>query len=511
MAIIPQHLALRFQQATDCSPQKAQEHTQQYIWLCGLEMMRNHFADDAGSRYYINASQLQNKLNTLMVHGKRHYVWKVFQSFPERIFTITQTGTNLTKELSMAQAHYTMEEVLLAAGTPEELAVEIYKPYAEQIAQDDCDYVSINMRSLENYIKSNLSNDRNRPGMSQQLIEELDRNLKHAQRIWMLATANNGTLCQVRSDSAFGRRYYRGPNLQNIPKTVRHVALGHCHEYDIESSVFAWKLSWFRDICQQAEDSIAMPATLEYLDHKVAIRKKLAQTVFDTQSDWAVNVIKEFITAIGFGAPARSVGYRVDNHYQKPALATILYPKERLDRALADPWVAEFIEEQKKMNAVIIGYGQITGQEPTWRTVPELVDKANRLRPNSVIAYLYQQHERKLLDWAEEFCADREVLLTVHDCIYTRHPVKLAEFRAGIQQFGSFFKLNHEEHDPWGWQDPVDPADPFYDPRDQIVAQQAQRYADRRGVDFWNGSGHDGTGEYDLENDPYFDEESAKI
>jgi hypothetical protein len=399
-----------------------------------------------------------------------------------------------------------MEEVLMAAGTPEELAIEVYSPYAEQINRDECDYVNIDMRSLENYIKSNLSNDRNNPRANTALIEEWDRNLKHAQRIWMLATANNGQLCQIHSNSAFGRKYYRGPNLQNIPKLVRHVALGHCHEYDIESSVFAWKLSWFRDICQQADDYIAMPATLEYLDHKAAIRKKLAQTVFDTASDWAVNIIKEFITAIGFGAPARSVGYKVQNQYQKPALATIITAKTRLDKALADPWVRDFIQEQQRMNSIIIGYGQLTGQEPSWRTVPELVDKANRLRPNSVVAYLYQQHERKLLDWAEEFCADREVLLTVHDCIYTRHPVKLADFRAGIQQFGSFFKLNHDEHEPWGWEDPVDVNDPFYDPREALVERRLQKYT-RKLEGHYTGTGHDGTVEYDFETDPYYNED----
>lgn len=504
MAIDIQRLSLRFQLATGCSTTKAQQHAQQYIWHSAVQILR-HINQDAGSRLYINQTEIQNTLSSIRVQGQRYYVWKTFQTFPERIFNIVETGSNLTEKLSMAQTNYTMEEILLAAGTPEELTVEVYRPYTDNIQRDEYDQVPIDITSLGNYIKSNLSTPRDSPETP--LTAKLDRNLLHAQRILMLAMANNNQLMQVLSPSAFGRKYYRGVNLQNTPKIVRHAALGQCHEYDIESSVFAWKLSWFREICRRGDERIAMPATLEYLDHKRAIRRRLAQVIFGTQSAWAVDKIKEFITAIGFGAPARSQGYRVENRYQRPALATIIYPQERLDLALNDAWVREFIDEQNKMNLVIIGYGQITGQESQWRQVPELLDKANRLRPNSVISYLYQQHERRLLDWAEEFCADREVLLTVHDCIYTRRPVKLAEFRSGIQGFGEFFKLEHTEHRAYGWEDPVDENDPFYDPRDAVVARINQRWIASPNIDHWTGSGYDGTQEYHAEDDPFFDDQ----
>lgn len=503
MAINQNLLALRFQEATNCTANKAQEAVRQYIWHSALQLLR-HINKDAGSRYYIDQTHLQNTLRDIIVKGQRHYVWRTMQSFPERIFTIIETGNNITEKLTMAQLNYNMEEILLAAGTPEELAVELYSPYNEQIQRDEFDLVPVDQRSLGNYIKSNCVIDRERnPGQA----EDLNRNLKHAQRIWMLASANNWHLMQVHSESAFGRRYYQGPNLQNTPKIVRHAVLGDCHEYDIESSVFAWKLSWFREICRRGDEHIAMPATLEYLDHKHAMRRKLAQSVFDTTSPWAVDLIKQLITAIGFGAPARAQGYRVENRYQRPALATIITAKSRLDRALSDPWLQEFVEEQNRMNAVIIGYGQLTGQEPEWRSVPELLDKAKRLRPNSVIAYLYQQHERKILDWAEQFCADREVLLTVHDCIYTREPVKLSEFRAGIQGFGEFFKLEHTEHRAYMWEDPVDVSDPFYDPREVIVQKRNERL--ERKVDLYTDIGHDGTQEYVFEDDPFFDIEKS--
>ncbi len=407
----------------------------------------------------------------------------------------------------MAQSRYTMEDVIQSIGTPEELVAEVYNPFETEITHQAYDLVPIDMRSLENYIRSNLAQDRDNPRTSTELVEEWDRNLKHAQKIWMLATASGNQLMQIRNESAFGRRYYKGPNLQNTPKMVRHAALGRCHEYDIESSVFAWKLSWFRSICKNYNTAISMPATLEYLDHKSAIRKRLAQIVFGSETDWDVKIIKEFITAIGFGAPLRGVGYVVDNRYQRPALAQIITARTRLDRALADPWVQEFVQEQSQMNDAIVALARVNMAEELAQ-VPELWEKGlKKLRSNAVVSYLYQHAEREILNWAEQFCEDREVLLTVHDCIYTRRPVKLVEFRSGIQAFGEFFRLEHKEHRAYGWEDPVLPTDPFYDAREAVVAKRNQRYDAGQKADHWTGAGYTGTEEYDIEQDPYFDAE----
>ena len=505
MTINRERLALRFEERTGCSFKTAQKKTQQYIWVSALQLLQ-HLSKDAGSRFYIDQTLLQNTLQDVRIQGQRHYVWKTFQSFPERIFNIVATGSNLTERLTMAEINYRMEDILLAAGTPEELAIELYKPYNEMIQRDEYDLIPIDMQSLGNYIQSNRAIDRDAPQNRRQ-SDELDRNLKQAQRILMLASANNNQLMQVLSPSAFGRKYYQGPNLQNTSKIVRHAALGHCHEYDVESSVFAWKLSWFRAICTHMNHSESMPATLEYLDHKQAMRRRLAQVVFDTESDWAVDRIKELITAIGFGAPARAQGYRIENRYQKPALATIVYPTARLDRALADPWLSEFIAEQRHMNDVIVAMGRVNHQDQEWKTIPELLDRAGRLRPNSVIAYLYQTAEREILDWAEQFCEDREVLLTVHDCIYTRSPVKLVDFREGIKAFGEFYQLEHHEHRAYAWEDPVLATDPFYDPREVRVVQRNQQYHNQQRIDHWSGAGYNGSQEYDPELDPYFETE----
>jgi hypothetical protein len=507
MAINTQLLALRFENATGCTSAKAQYHTQRYLQQCAQAMLQDHFGQDSGSGYYINQTQIQNTLADIVVKKQRFYVWQTFQEFPERVFDIVVNGNNLQQKITMVRSRYTLEEVIVATGTPEELIESVYQPYQQQIQSQDYDVVDIDMRSLQNYIRSNLAGDRNNPQTPAKLIEEWDTNLKHAQRIWKLATAADNQLIQIRSESTFGRRYYRGPNLQNTPKIVRHAALGQCHEYDIESSVFAWKLSWFRSICQSHDQVMPMPATLDLLDNKKAVRKRLALAVFDTDADWAVQVIKQFITAIGFGAPLRGVGYVVNDQYQSPALAQIITARTRLDRAMADTWVQEFVREQQDMNTAIVTLARINMLSEL-QQVPELWDQGKRkIKPNSVVSYLYQHAERELLDWAENFCDSSEVLLTVHDCIYTRRPVNLAEFRWGIQQWGEFYKLSHTRHHAYGWEDPVDTTDPFYDPREAVVAKRHNR--SQGTLDVYTGAGHDGTQEYDLELDPFFQQEQT--
>jgi hypothetical protein len=506
MAINRNLLELRFQDATGCKPFQARNHTNKYLKQCALAMARDNFGNQAGSNYYIYLDDIRKALGQIEIKKKRTTVLETFDSFPERVFDYVVKGNNLQEKITMAQARYTMEEVILASGSPADLAAEIYRPFQQQIDYQDYDLVPIDMRSLENYIKSNLSQDRDNPRTSPALREEWDRNLKHAQKIWMLATASGDQLMQIRNESQFGRKYYKGPNLQNTPKMVRHAALGDCYEYDIESSVFAWKLSWFRAICREQNTKKSMPATLEYLDHKNAIRRRLAQSVFDSTNDWALNCIKQFVTAIGFGAPLRADGYVADEKYQKPALAQIITAKTRLECALADPWVREFVQEQNDMNQAIVALAKVN-MKAELADVPELWEKgsARKLKPNSVVSYLYQHSEREILDWAEKFCESSEVLLTVHDCIYTRRPVKLAEFRSGIQGFGEFFRLSHEQHRSWNWQDPVDKNDPFYDPREAWVEKKNRQYQAQASEGFYTGTGHDGTQEYDITQDPYFD------
>ena len=448
----PKLLSLRFQDATGCNEAKADRFAQQYLAVCLVQILR-HLNKAAGEHVYVSLTDLQNQMGDVTVRGQRHYVFNTFQTFRERILAPIQVGSNLKGMLTMAELNYELEELLIAHGDGEELCRELYRDFADEIARDDVDMVPIDMFSLTSFIKGNLNQDRSRP----RTAETVNNYLYHALRIKTIAAVNDNHMPHVINESQFGRKYYKGPNLQNTPKIVRHAALGDCHEYDIESSVFAWKYSWFMNICQQQDESVAMPmampATSEYLDYKTARRRQLARTVFDSDEEGWVAIIKEAITAIGFGAPARVTGYVVQGSYEPSALNTIIKSKTRLQTFLTDPWVQEFVEEQKSINKIIVEAARLQGMEPHFRSIPELLDRAGRLRPNSVVSYLYQQTERQILEYLIRECDSAEILLTVHDCIYTRRPINLLETRVGIREFGEYFKISHEEHRGYAYDD----------------------------------------------------------
>ena len=72
--------------------------------------------------------------------------------------------------------------------------------------------------------------------------------------------------------SLFGRMYYEGTSVQNINKELRRAVLGNCFEYDIRSSVVAWKMGWAKqyiDAYGQGKDlRKVFSATLNFLEDK---------------------------------------------------------------------------------------------------------------------------------------------------------------------------------------------------------------------------------------------------
>ena len=490
-------LEQKFQRATGCSDEQAQKKTDQYIAVCLGQIIEHNYksTDDLCA---ISLDQLHRKLSHVQTKGKRYFVWDTFQQFQERIFTPVEIGSNLTERLTMARLNYDLESIIEQVGTADELFVAKYEKYSQEIERGDFDQVPIDQVSLQAFIRSNRAIDQNK--ITAEYKKTLDNNYRQAVIISKLASLNDDHLVQVHSPSNFGRHYYQGPNLQTTSKIVRHAALGDCHEYDIESSVFAWKLSVFEQICQELNEPVTRPWTLEIITHKSAIRRRLARDIFGDDSEYFVKIIKKFITAIGFGAPTRDRGFRnkITNQYQPAALESIIRYRSYLDRALNNPWIQNFIREQQEINSAIIQYCELQGMDEHWRTIPELLDAAGRLQPRSVIAYLYQTTERQMLNAITDLCSDSEILLTVHDCIYTRHRVDLVELRSLLLGFGSYFKIEHQQHHAYTWET-VDKLDPFYDPRDAAWNRLVEKSKTKK-INYYEYKQQD----YDRELDPYY-------
>jgi hypothetical protein len=274
-------------------------------------------------------------------------------------------------------------------------------------------------------------------------------------------------LPQIINESDFGRRYYKGFNLQNISKIVRNASLGDNYEYDLNTAVYAIKLNYASELTDKK-----FTYTSEYIEgggkYKDSIRRRLTLQCFDIDQndkyfEERVKVIKQAITAIGFGATKSAHGFIDKNkNWHSNSLYDIfsftIYDKIKgknvdipytkmvdgvkvhsIDLFLQDKWMMEFIKEQIEMTKLLtdcmINDGVVTKDNH-----PFLVDGRNAINRNKVMAYFFQKTERQIMNTAIKFAEDNgvRVLLRVHDAIHTDKRLDLKELHyLVLEQFVS--------------------------------------------------------------------------
>ena len=388
----------------------------------------------------VSFSKLRKACGRYGTQGNQKYWFDWFQEHSPLIAKIKE-GYRFGK-----QGEYTMVktmidiEILLAGQDPS----DIFKAYyGNQDLDLVCDLCPIDQKSLGNYILANKA-IANR-------TDRLNENLKSAQTIMLISQAPQcrGFLPQVVSESDFGRRYYKGINLQSAPKIVRQAALGDCHQYDIEASVFTWKLDFVK-----SHYEIKLPATLDYLEYKNHHRTRLSELIFATREKGYVNYIKQAITAIGFGARKTNAVWMGENgKWKKTALREIIKSPALLDKFLNDAWVKEFIQEQEHMNKLL--WEEI-------KDLPMVKDDLNlrnlndQISKNKAIAKAYQTTERILLDAMTKIAHASEVLLICHDGFYTKNKAKLAELKECLKSIFPSGQLDYEHHSAYFFQDTTD-------------------------------------------------------
>jgi ASC-1-like (ASCH) protein len=383
---------------------------------------------------------LRTKCGRFGSRGQETYWFDWFQEHYPLLEKITE-GYKFGKQGKLTMARTTIDiEILIAGQDPD----AVFKAYYGNLNPDaDIDLCPIDQKSLGNYILANKA-----------IVKRtltLDDNLKSAQTILLISQSPQcrGFLPQVVSESDFGRRYYKGINLQTSAKIVRHAALGDCHQYDIEASVFTWKLDFVKGLYD-----IKLPATIDYLEFKNHHRTRLAELIFGTKEKGYVNYIKQAITAIGFGARKTNAVWMGENgKWKKTALREIIKSSTLLDQLLKDKWVEEFIQEQEKMNTII------------WEEIKDLAmikDDANlrnlnnQISKNKAIAKAYQTTERRLLDAMSKIAESSQVTLACHDGFYTKHKAKLAELKECLQSFLPSGQLDYAYHSAYFFQDTTD-------------------------------------------------------
>jgi hypothetical protein len=265
--------------------------------------------------------------------------------------------------------------------------------------------------------------------------------LTQAKMILSIASVTGGMYPQRRKLSPFGRTYYEGVSVQNMHKELRRAVLGDCWEYDIRSSVVAWKMGFaecllsFEGLARDVRKSF--PATTLYLEDKQDFMSTVRYFTFDGNTslttEFQLGLIKQALTAIGFGAKIDGKGWSDGSGvWRNPALADILRNAGERARFLADPSVSAFIAEQKRFDNFLIS--KVKRELPQLLELPVLKSPSGRISKAKVISYLYQHAETAAMDCALSVAAryGHKPVARVHDAVFFRNRLG-AELKSEIQ------------------------------------------------------------------------------
>lgn len=413
----------------------------------------------------VSTEALFNECGDFKYKNERFYVWKELKDiYP--FFHITDTGSNLKSgagynKNSQAKINERMVAMMLEERTPESVFNELFDN--ADLSHPDVEIIDIDMDNLKNFIdgteyalnKATDAAHRNK----------LQKSLYQAQLIYKVglyseAETTRPILPMIPSPSVYGRTYYKGVNIQNVTKEVRSAVIGPHFQYDMNAAVYAIKLALYNDIKDENNlvNTLDATYTRQYLDEKTAIRKRLATTCFAgvaLPDETKIKAIKNALTAIGFGAKTHGGAWFDGQQMKGPAISEIITNQLARETFMNDPWVSNFIDEQKVIEDAILANMQ------TWETFEEIKDalkdtnKANgRVSKAMLLAYVYQQAETNMMNIAVDILKKYgiKVVARIHDAfiVTKRVPVKVLDEIAGEWSYSSSHTtLDCEEFREW--------------------------------------------------------------
>lgn len=403
--------------------------------------------------FAISLQQLANQGGQIGPKKKRLHAW-----LRENNLSLVEPvvmGSNLTGDVSQCKLTslvnmvdtLAIEEDILSSGKSEreidqhlcgdefsnyQVLNLLYPEFKQRInavgVEELFDLVSVDKESIKSYIIW-LTTE------SQHIArEKKDQALRQARIILAVASVMDGYYVQRRKPSAFGRMYYEGTSVQNINKELRRAVLGNCWEYDIRSSVVAWKMGWAKqyiDARGQGEDlRKVFSATLNFLEDKADFMGTVRYFTFgdssSVQKDLQFKLLKQAFTAISFGARQNSSGWQNESGgWTNPALVDIIKNSEDRERFLADPTVQAYINEQGILDTHL--YELVKEQSRDLLNKSFLQTPSGRPSKSKILAYLYQHDETEVMDIVCEIAAKHgcEPIARVHDAIFFKRKLNV--------------------------------------------------------------------------------------
>ena len=456
--------------------------------------------------YSVSTSKLANQGGQIGSSKERLHSWLERKGVP--LVRIVQKGSNLTGRLSdvvltpLVQATEIWQQVDLdlkqattdqqveQALTPDQAQAKVvfdmvYPTFDSKWTGQDIaqryDVLKVDVPSLKAYLYWL------RTSTSTMTKDAVSRASAQARSILAVTSVLGGKYLQPIKDSAFGRRYYTGTSVQNVNKNLRNAILGSCWEYDIRSSVVAWKLGQANLYLQLAGINKtvdkAFPMSYLYLDDKTDLLGTLRRYVFldatKTNYDFQIKILKQAFTAIAFGARAASKGWQSSaGQWTNPALVEVVKDPQTRARFLADATVVQFIREQQTLDAHLLS--QVQALKPDLIKKPILQTQAGRVSRSKVVAYLYQHEETKIMQVLKQTAMElgRVPIACVHDAVFFRDRLgsdrkEIIEHAMQQSSGNPYWRLTASQLQRWE-RVSIDEAQELAAHRERIAAEEAQ-------------------------------------
>jgi hypothetical protein len=329
---------------------------------------------------------------------------------------------------SQTQATLVSHSADISQAVFEQLYPELTGVDLACLDQSKFDIIDVDMQSLANYLQWL------QKGSKHFNSAQINQYQYQARLILAVATHTRGKYLQRIKPSDFGRIYYAGTSIQNVNKELRRAMLGNCWEYDIRSSVIAWKMGFAKEYVAAHAPTQSVqsefPATLSYLENKAGFMNTIQYLVFGRDSDLAENfqikILKQALTAISFGARKTAKGWMDSSgKWTNPAIVDIFRVKTERDQFLSDPMVCDFIAEQGKLDKYL--FDGFKAQRPDLLKLHYLQTQGGNPSRAKVIAFLYQHEETTVMDIVRKTLVEHghAVLANIHDAIIVRKRLKV--------------------------------------------------------------------------------------
>lgn len=251
--------------------------------------------------------------------------------------------------------------------------------------------------------------------------------LNNAKLVLAVASNNGNMFPQRIKPSPFGRTYYEGVSIQNVHKELRRAILGNCWEYDMRSSVVAWKMGYAKELLLRAavkpDVRAYFPTTTLFLEDKSDFMYTVRYFTFSSNSvltrEFQMSLIKQALTAISFGAKSSGASWMDSGgNWQKPAIVKILMNRDERERFLSNPTVKAFIDEQCVLDDFI--FKRVREEVPALLKNSCVLTSSGRVSKAKVLSYIYQHAETDVMNLV---CAisrkyGHEPIARVHDAVF---------------------------------------------------------------------------------------------